>query len=89
MILCAPLLVPAAQSFGLNLIHFGIVMCVNLQFGGFTPPFGAMMFITTSVTDTPVQDYIKESWPFLLASVACLMLFTYVPDIVMFLPNIL
>ena len=89
MILCAPLLVPAAQSFGLNLIHFGIVMCVNLQFGGFTPPFGAMMFITTSVTDTPVQDYIKEIWPFLLASVACLMLFTYVPDIVMFLPNIL
>lgn len=48
-----------------------------------------MMFITTSVTDTPVQDYIKEIWPFLLASVTCLLLFTYVPDIVMFLPNIL
>lgn len=89
MILLAPLLVPAAESFGVDLIHFGIVLAINLTIAGITPPFGSQMFVTTSVTGVTIEEYAKESIPYILMMIGALLLMTFVPQIVMFLPNLL
>ncbi|MCM3759898.1 TRAP transporter large permease [Alkalihalobacillus oceani] len=89
MILLAPLLVPTAIAMDIDLVHFGIVMCINLAIAGFSPPFGSMMFVTTSITNTKVEDYIKESWPYLAVLVLVLLILTYLPQVTMFLPNLL
>ena len=89
MILLAPLLVPAAQNMGINLIHFGLVLSLNLTIAGMSPPFGAMMFVSTSITGTTIGEYTKACVPYMLLMIGNLLLFTYVPQIVMFLPNLL
>lgn len=89
MILLAPLLVPAASAMGIELIHFGIVMAINLTIAGVTPPFGAMMFTTLAITEVPMIDYIKEVIPFLILLIGLLLLFTFVPQIILCVPNLL
>lgn len=89
MILTAPLLVPAAQSLGINLVHFGIIMSINLTIGGITPPFGTMMFTTISIAKVKMQDYMKAALPFIGALVALLLVLTYIPDVILFVPNLL
>ena len=89
MVLLAPLLVPAVSAAGIDLIHFGIVMCINLTIAGFTPPFGTMMFVTTSIADVKITDYVKESIPFLIVLVGMLFVFIFIPQVVMFIPNLL
>ena len=89
MILLAPLLVPAASALGIDLVHFGIVLAINLTIAGMTPPFGAMMFISTSITGTKIEDYTREAIPYIAQLIFCLLLLTYVPQIVTFLPNLL
>ena len=89
MILTAPLLVPAAKAFGIDLIQFGIVMCINLTIAGFTPPFGSMMFVTTSIADVKIQDYTKEALPFIASLVVVLLLLTFIPGIVLLGPRLL
>ncbi len=89
LIIVAPLLVPVAQSMGIDLVHFGLVLIVNIMIGGITPPFGSMMFTTCSITKVSVGDFIREIWPFILALIAVLLVVTYVPSLVLFLPNLL
>ena len=89
LIIVAPLLVPVINSMGIDVIHFGLILIVNIMIGGITPPFGSMMFTTCSITKVPVGDFMKEVWPFILALILVLLVVTYVPSIVMFLPNLL
>jgi len=89
LIIIAPLLVPVATQLGIDPIHFGMIMIVNIMIGGVTPPFGSMMFTTCSVTKVPVSAFMREIWPFLIALLTALMVVTYVPAIVMFLPNLM
>jgi len=89
MILLAPLLAPVAQALGIDLIHFGIVMCINLTIAGFSPPFGSQMFTTCSITSCSIESYMKESWPYLLTMFGVLLILTYIPGIVMLVPNLL
>jgi tripartite ATP-independent transporter DctM subunit len=89
MVLLAPILVPAVKAMGIDLVHFGIVMSVNLTIAGFTPPVGTMMFITLAITRTRMEEYARECWPFLLALIAVLGLITYIPWLVLIVPNVL
>jgi len=89
MIIIAPLVVPVAVHLGIDPIHFGMVVIVNIMLGGITPPFGTMMFTTCSITKVPISDFIREIWPFILALLVSLMIVTYLPALVMFLPNLL
>ncbi len=89
LIILAPLLVPVALALGIDPVHFGMIMIVNIMIGGITPPFGSLMFTTCSVTKVPVVDFIKEVWPFILALLVTLMIITYAPALVLFLPNLL
>lgn len=88
IILMTPLLLPVATQLGIDPVHFGIVMAVNLTIAGFTPPVGTMMFITISIAKVRMEDYIREAWPFFVALVACLMLISFFPAIALLLPRL-
>ena len=88
LIIVAPLVVPVVVALGVDPVHFGMIIIVNIMLGGVTPPFGSMMFTTCSVTRVAVGDFMKEVWPFILALLFALLVVTYLPSVVMFLPNL-
>jgi TRAP-type C4-dicarboxylate transport system permease large subunit len=73
---------------GINMVHFGIMMVVNLQIGGVTPPFGSMMFIVCQKLNLPMDKFVKANMPFLASVIIVLLLITYVPILTLFLPNL-
>lgn len=75
----APLLVPIAISLGIDPIHFGIIMTVNLAIGMFTPPFGLNIFVAQSVTGLPAHSLYRGVMPFTIVLVLALLIITYVP----------
>ncbi|MFC6487172.1 TRAP transporter large permease [Nitratireductor sp. GCM10026969] len=79
ILVLAPLLVPIAVSLGVDPVHFGIVMTVNLAIGMFTPPFGLNIFVAQSVTGLPAHAIYRGIVPFLAVLVAALLIITYVP----------
>ncbi|MBX2847537.1 MAG: TRAP transporter large permease [Acidiferrobacterales bacterium] len=89
LIIIAPLLVPVVTQLGVDPVHFGMIMIVNIMIGGVTPPFGSMMFTTCSVTKVPLGAFVSEVWPFIVSLLAALLIITYIPSIVMFLPNLM
>lgn len=89
LIIIAPLLVPVVVQLGVDPIHFGMIMIVNIMIGGVTPPFGSMMFTTCSVTKVPVGAFMREIWPFIVALLVSLLIVTYAPALVMFLPSLM
>jgi tripartite ATP-independent transporter DctM subunit len=89
MIILTPLLLPAVLNLGVNPVHFGVIIIVNIMIGGVTPPFGSMMFTVCSILKVRMVDFVREVAPLLLALLSVLMLLTFSEDLVMFLPNLL
>ncbi|HZJ87543.1 MAG TPA: TRAP transporter large permease [Sphaerochaeta sp.] len=89
MIILAPLLVPVVKNLGVDPVHFGLITIVNIMIGGITPPFGSMMFTTCSITGCPLDQFVKEAIPFIIALLVSLLLVTYIPAISLILPNLL
>ena len=89
LIILTPLLLPVATSLGIDPIHLGIVMVVNITMGGMTPPFGTLIFIVCSTLKLKVAEFVKESIPFIAALVAVLLVITYFPKVVTFLPYLI
>ena len=87
-ILC-PILFPVAMRLGINPIHLGAVMVVNLAIGLVTPPVGANLFVGCGIAGIQLKDMIVKIWPFVVACILVLLLITYVPFISMFLPNLM
>ena len=81
MVVMAPLLLPAAESFGLNPVHFGIIMSVNLAIGLSTPPYGCNLFVGTAVGRIKMESMFKFIPPFFVTAVVALLLITFVPQI--------
>lgn len=86
LVILAPLLVPAANQFGINTLHFGMIFIVNIMIGGLTPPFGSMMFTVCSILDIKMEKFIKEVWPFIIALLVVLLLVTFSEKIALFVP---
>ncbi|MDR1852055.1 MAG: TRAP transporter large permease [Propionibacteriaceae bacterium] len=80
-----PIALPLALALGIDPVHFGIVLVINLAIGMMTPPFGITLFTSARTLGTSIQDISKEVLPFLLAMIAALFLITYVPGIVMWI----
>jgi tripartite ATP-independent transporter DctM subunit len=81
IIVLAPILAPVAQRFGIDPVHFGLIMVVNLALGMITPPFGVNLFAACTVARISLDRIVKELLPFVLVVLACLMVITYVPAI--------
>ena len=82
-----PILWPVAQQLGINVVHFGLVFTFNTMLGLSTPPFGMLLFITSSTSGTPLKDVIKEIMPMIVVMLLELILITFVPNVVLFLPK--
>ena len=89
VLLLTPILVPVVVKAGVDPVHFGILMMTIVTFGSMTPPVGVAMFTVCSLLDTKIEDYVKESWPFIAAIMALVALLLFVPGIVLFLPNLM
>lgn len=81
IIVLAPILVPVAAHFGIDPVHFGIIMVVNLAMGMITPPFGVNLFAACTVARISLDQIIRHLLPFVLVILGCLMIITYVPGI--------
>jgi C4-dicarboxylate transporter, DctM subunit len=81
IIMLTPLLVPIIKAAGIDTVHFGIIVTVNLAIGLFTPPFGINLFVAQAALKFPIATIIKGLWPFLIIYLIALMLITYIPEI--------
>src|SRR5882724_5271954 len=82
------LLVPVAKALGVDLVHFGVVIVVNMMIGLLTPPYGVLLFVLSGLAGTPVKAIVHELVPFILALIAVLFLITFVPSLVLALPRL-
>jgi C4-dicarboxylate transporter, DctM subunit len=89
IIVLAPILVPVALQFGVDPVHFGLVMVVNLALGMITPPFGVNLFAACQVARISLERIVPRLAPFVLTVLACLMIITYVPQISLFFRDFL
>ena len=89
ILLLTPILLPIVQRVGHDPVHFGILMAILIQLGGVTPPVGVNMYTVCSLSGVPVSEFLKDSWPFLLAILAVVILLVIFPQLCMFLPNLL
>ncbi len=81
IIVLAPILAPVAIHFGIDPVHFGLVMVVNLALGMVTPPFGVNLFAACTVARLSLDQVISRLWPFVAVVLCCLMVITYVPSL--------
>jgi C4-dicarboxylate transporter DctM subunit len=88
IIIFAPVLLPLVKQLGIDPVFFGVVMVVNLSLGLASPPSGATLFVSTAVSGEPLGRVSRAVWPLLFSMVAILVLITYVPALVMFLPRL-
>lgn len=87
LLIIVPVFIPTAQALGIDMVHFGVMVVVNIMLGLVTPPYGLLLFIMTNISGAPVKDIIRDALPFLFWMVVCLLLITFVPDIVLWLPR--
>lgn len=81
IVLLTPLLIPLITQVGIDPIHFGIVMSMNLAIGSITPPLGTVMFTTAAASEVSVIEFLRRSWPLYLVLILALMIVTFVPKI--------
>lgn len=87
LLVVVPVLVPTAQALGVDMVHFGVVVVVNIMIGLITPPYGLLLFIVAKLSNQPLAAVVRDTLPFVAAMFAALMLITYVPEIVLWLPR--
>lgn len=89
LIILTPVFLPVVQEFGIDPVHFGVIMVTALAIGMLTPPLGICLFISCNIAQIQLSEVIKYILPFLAIMIGLLLLLTYVPDLVMFIPNLL
>ncbi len=87
VLIFTPIFLPVVTSLGMDPIHFGIMMVLNLSIGLCTPPVGSVLFVGCSVANTSIEKVIKPLLPLFIAMIVALMLITYIPNISLFLPE--
>ncbi|RKX88096.1 MAG: TRAP transporter large permease [Spirochaetes bacterium] len=84
-----PMVLPLINLLGIDLVHFGVIVVLNMMIGLSTPPLGGLLFIVSGLSKTPLYEVIKESLPMTAVMIAVLFLITYVPEFVLFLPRMI
>jgi len=89
MIILVPVIAPLTAALGLDPVHVGVIVVLNLMIGLVTPPYGIVMFTVCSLLKVDIADFVREVWPLLIALLLTLLIVTYVPDVTLFLPGLL
>jgi C4-dicarboxylate transporter DctM subunit len=89
IMIMVPLLLPVAVALGIDPIHFGIVVTINMELGMVSPPVGLNLFVTSGLTGMSIKDVIVAAFPWTMTIFAGLMLVTYIPEIALWLPNLM
>jgi C4-dicarboxylate transporter, DctM subunit len=89
LLVIVPVLLPTAHLLGVDPVHFGVVVVVNIMIGLITPPYGLLLFMMMKIADVPLKDLVREVLPFLWVMIGALALITFVPELVLFLPRLL
>ena len=89
IMITTPILLPVAVSLGMDPIHFGVMMVLNLAIGLCTPPVGAALFVGCSIGNIKIEDVTKSMLPFYIIMVVVLLLITFIPQLVLFVPNLI
>ncbi len=88
LLVIVPVFIPTAQALGIDMVHFGVVVVVNIMLGMITPPYGLLLFIMTNISGCPLRDIVRDVLPFLFAMIAALALISFVPETVLWLPRL-
>ena len=89
LLVIVPILIPTAQALGIDMVHFGVVVVVNLMIGLITPPYGLLLFIVANITRAPFSAIVKDTMPFIYALIASLAIITAFPDCILWLPRLM
>ena len=89
IMITTPILLPVVQAIGMDTIQFGVMMVLNLAIGLCTPPVGAVLFVGCSIGKTSIEKVTKSLMPFYLAMIVTLLMVTFIPQISLFIPNLL
>lgn len=89
ILLLTPILFPIIGKLGIDSVHFGVMMCLNLMIGLLTPPIGLNLFISSAVAKVPVDEIVKNAWPMIIFLAMVLFLITIFPPLVTWVPNLL
>ena len=89
LLIVVPVLIPTAKALGIDMVHFGVVVVVNIMLGLITPPYGLLLFIMNNITGVPLREIVRECMPFLFAMIAALALITFMPGLVLWLPRLM
>lgn len=87
LLVFVPVLLPAARALGLDMVHFGVVVIVNLMIGLITPPYGLLLFVLAALGRVPLMEIVREIWIFIVPLTVVLLLLIVVPDLVLALPR--
>lgn len=89
LVIFAPLFIPLVTAFDVDLIHFGLIMAVNLTIGMCTPPLGVCLFVSGSIAKVSLKEQMRDLLPMVGILIIILLIITYIPQTVLFLPNLL
>jgi len=89
ILICTPILLPVVVRFGVDPVHFGMIMLLNLGIGLCHPPVGSILFVGCAVGRVRIEEVVREIWPFYAVRFFVLMLLTYIPSISLWLPRLL
>jgi C4-dicarboxylate transporter DctM subunit len=87
MLLAAPLFLPLAQNFQMDMVHIGVVMTANLAIALYTPPVGGTLFVAAKLAKVGIGEITRHLWPLMAATFVVVLLVTYVPSISTWLPR--
>jgi TRAP-type C4-dicarboxylate transport system permease large subunit len=88
LLVIVPIFIPTAKALGIDLVHFGVVVVVNIMIGLLTPPYGLLLFVLANMTKQPLTAIVREAAPFILMSILVLAIITFIPNSILWLPRI-
>ncbi|MDP3258555.1 TRAP transporter large permease [Bosea sp. (in: a-proteobacteria)] len=89
LLIVVPVFIPTAKALGIDMVHFGVVVVVNIMLGLITPPYGLLLFIMNTITGVPLREIVRECMPFLVAMIGALAVITFFPGLVLWLPRLM
>ncbi len=89
LLVVVPIFIPTAKALGIDLVHFGVVVVVNIMIGLLTPPYGLLLFVLANMTKQPLWSIVREAAPFIVMAILVLVIITVFPDTILWLPRLI